>query len=442
LNTDEELLTRVLDRATGWITAETLRPLAEPAAAPSRRTRISRAIWNARLAPAAAAVAVILVVATALVVTGGTHQGKPAGQTAGGTSVPGLAGAPEYYAEVEGDELHGPHGPGPVAVVVRSTATGAVVARIPTPSIVAAPKAIPFSVAVAPDDRTFYALYANWGKKPGGDFWIYRFRITSSGRATRPAAVSGGLITGQDYLGNVGGFAVSPDGSRLALAVASGHASSVESGLATEILVIDLRTGAHATWRGGMDRPGQVFGIQSLSWTRGGGALAYQGQWCQPADVVYGLDGYVCVKLSSRVPSRYDGTDVVREISVTPGGGRLDSGPVLRSPAKAPEPEPVLADPSGKYLITMVSGATSGLQNVVKVSIATGDVTSVLGAVPRIPHLFGNYYLAADRTGRYVLAWMTGTAGGRQLHGWVQGGAYHQLAPALPPGGATIQMTW
>jgi hypothetical protein len=114
---------------------------------------------------------------------------------------------------------------------------------------------------------------------------------------------------------------------------------------------------------------------------------------------------------------------------------------VLRAPAKAPEPEPVLADPSGKYLITMVPDATPSQQNVVKVSIATGDVPSVLGIVPRFPHLFGNYNLAADRTGRYVLAWMTGSTNGRQLHGWVQGGTYHQLAPAPAPYGATLQMT-
>ena len=442
MNTDEELLTRALDRAAGRITAETLRPLTEPAAAPPRQARARRTLWNARLAPAAAAVAVVLVVAATLAVTGGTHQGKPPGRAAGGMSVPSLAGAPKYYAEVEGGKFDGPHGPGPVAVVVRSTATGAVVARIPAPVIAAAPKAMPFSVAAAPDDRTFYALYANWGRRPA-DFWIYRFRITSSGRATMPAAVRGGLITGQKYLGNVGGFVVSPDGSRLALAVESSTANTVQSGLATEILVIDLRTGTRATWQGGMDRPGQVFGVQSLSWTRGGEALAYQGQWCRPSEVGYGMDtGYTCVKWSSRVPSRYDGTDVVREISVTPGGGTLDSGPVLRAPAKAPEPEPVLADPSGKYLITMVRDATPSLQNVVKVSIATGDVTSVLGIVPRFPHLFGNYYLAADRTGRYVLAWMTGSANGRQLHGWVQGGAYHQLAPVPTPYGATLQMTW
>src|SRR6185437_2939113 len=61
VNTDEELLTRALDRAAGRITAETLRPLTEPAAAPPRQARARLTLWNARLAPAAAAVAVVLV---------------------------------------------------------------------------------------------------------------------------------------------------------------------------------------------------------------------------------------------------------------------------------------------------------------------------------------------------------------------------------------------
>jgi DNA-binding CsgD family transcriptional regulator len=42
-----------------------------------------------------------------------------AGRRTVGATVPGLAGAPEYYAEVEGSKLDGLHGPGPVAVVVR-----------------------------------------------------------------------------------------------------------------------------------------------------------------------------------------------------------------------------------------------------------------------------------------------------------------------------------
>jgi hypothetical protein len=439
LNTDEELLTRALDRAAARITAETLRPLAEPATAPPRLARARRAGWNARLAPAAAAVAVVLAVGVALLVAGGTHR---PGQ-AGGTPAVGAAGPPRYYAEVEGPELGGPHAPGPVAVVVRSTATGAVVARIPAPRIAAAPKAIPLSVAAGPDDRTFYALYANWGRVPA-DFWVYRFRITSSGRATTPAAISGGLITGQNYLGNVGGFVVSPDGSRLALAVASGPAGT-QRGLATEILVIDLRTGAHTAWRGGMDRPGQVFGILNLSWTRDGRTLAYRGQWCAPRGLSYGMTaGADCsTRGRNHQPLRAAGTDVVREISVTPAGGTLASGPVLRAPAKVSEPEPVLIDPAGKDLITIVDSAAPGTQNVVRVSIATGRVTSVLGSVPRGLVRSRGDFLAVDPTGRYALIWMAGnvTASLVPLHGWVHG-AYHQLAPTFGRYGARFQMTW
>ena len=33
-------------------------------------------------------------------------------------------------------------------------------------------------------------------------------------------------------------------------------------------------------------------------------------------------------------------------------------------------------------------------------------------------------------------------ASGLPLHGWVHGGAYHQLAPAFSVYGTTIQMTW
>jgi hypothetical protein len=129
-------------------------------------------------------------------------------------------------------------------------------------------------VAAGPDGRTFYAIYANYGRVPG-DLWIYRFRITASGTATGPAAINGGTIAGQDNLGNVGGFVVSPDGTRLAVAVASVHDGSSQSTVASEILVVDLRTGARSTWRGGMERDGQTFGIEDLSWTGNGESLAY-----------------------------------------------------------------------------------------------------------------------------------------------------------------------
>jgi hypothetical protein len=206
--------------------------------------------------------------------------------------------------------------------------------------------------------------------------------------------------------------------------------------VAGEILVIDLRTGAHTAWRGGMERTGQTFGIQSLSWTGDGKALAYRGQWCPPRYIQYGIaGGFDCSTLGQKhQPVRAEGTDVVREIQVIRGGGALDSGPVLRAPAKPAEPEPVLIDPSGKELITMVDSPAPGVMSVVKVSIATGRVTSVLGSVPRGLARFRADYLAVDPTGRYALIWMSGnTTKDGPLHGWVNAGAYHKLAPALGP---------
>jgi hypothetical protein len=440
MNTDEELLTGALDRAAGRITAETLRPLAEPETARPRRRR--RAIWNARLAPAAAAAGVVLVVAVALLVTSGTHHES----TPNGTPPPGLAAPPKYYAEVEGKFVRW-HGRDSVEVVVRSTATGAAVARVPNPAIAGAAKVLPLSVAAGPDGRTFYVIYANWGRVPG-DLWVYRFRITASGAATRPAAINGGTISGQDDLGNVGGFVVSPDGSRLALAVASVHDGSSQSTVAGEILVVDLRTGARATWRGGMERAGQTFGIVDLSWTGDGKSLAYLGAWCPPDGISYGIYGdFVCSTLGSRQqPPKAEGRDVVREIHLTPGGGTLNSGRVLRPPSRSSGPLPVLVDPDGRELITMVkSSAGPYAFEVVKTSIATGRVVSVLGSVSPVHPLFGGEYLAVDRTGDYVLVWTAGNAtNGLPLHGWVHGGSYHQLAPAFPPSypGGLYQMTW
>jgi hypothetical protein len=75
-----------------------------------------------------------------------------------------------------------------------------------------------------------------------------------------------------------------------------------------------------------------------------------------PASIYqYGIaGGFACSTLGQhRQPVRAEGTDVVREISVAPGGGTLDSGPVLRAPAKVSEPEPVLIDSGGKDLITI-----------------------------------------------------------------------------------------
>ena len=108
-------------------------------------------------------------------------------------------------------------------------------------------------------------------------------RRAAPGTVTGLAEINGGLITGQNILFNLGGFAVSPDGSQLALAVAATSADDSASAVAGEILVINPQTGAHTIWRGGMDRAGQILDIVNVSWTGNGQFLAYLAQWCPAA---------------------------------------------------------------------------------------------------------------------------------------------------------------
>ncbi len=448
----EERLTGALDAAAETVSPDRIRPLRE--AQPRRRpgTLTAPARWRSWLAPVAApvgaAAAVLLVVAVALVATSGNHHAASVAKGVPVVPASSAAGAPKYYAEVEG-KMYGWHGHDSVEVVVRATATGAVVARIPNPAIANTPEEIPISVAAAPGDRTFYAIYRNYDNTKLGQLWVYKFQLTAAGAATAPVAVNGGLITGQNSFDGVGGFVVSPDGSRLAVAVSATGAPTSAGTVAGEILVINLRTGAHAIWRGGLDEPGTVFGIQSLSWTGNSKSLVYLGQWCAPRYISYGIyGGFGCSTLgSAQSAPKAEGATVVRKVTATAAGGALSSGPVLLRPAVLAGARPVLVTPDGKSLIT-IANSTSGFQ-VVRMSIATGKVTSVLGPVPGPgpSAFFGSDYLAADSTGNYVLVWMAGNVtSGEPTHGWVHDGTYHQLAPTFADPAANsdawIQLTW
>ena len=249
----EERLADALHASADRVRDHHIRPLADSSGSQKPRTRPQG--W---LVPAAAALAVIVAIGLAVTLASQAHPGNKS-QASIAQPQPGN-GPPKYYAEVEG-KMYRWHGTDSVEVVVRATTTGAVVARVRNPVIAGQPEIMPFSVAAAPGDRTFYALYRNYGG--GSELWIYRFRILPSGHASALTPISGGPITGQNYLGNVGGFTVSPDGTRLALAVASDHdPNSATSAVAGQIVVINLRTGGHAVWRGGLNRPGQVFGIR------------------------------------------------------------------------------------------------------------------------------------------------------------------------------------
>jgi hypothetical protein len=426
MNRTEERLRDALSASAGRVSDSKLRPFPEseraPEPGPERWAKRNRK-W---LAPAGAAIAVLVVVALAVVATSGNH---PAGPVAGRAAASPQSAPPKYYAEVEGKIYSGRN----TQVVIRSTATGAVVARIANPVIAGRPKLSPLSVAAAAGDRTFYAVYSEDAYMGTGDLVIYRFQVTAPGTVTGLAEINGGLITGQNILFNLGGFAVSPDGSQLALAVAATSANDSASAVAGEILVINPQTGAHTIWRGGMDRAGQILDIVNVSWTGDGKFLAYLAQWCPAAAAGESMTGAICQTAYS--------DSQVRELDTASGGGALDTGPVLlRQSARYSLLAQALIDPDGTHLSALVQDA-KGLQ-VVTISVATGRITSVLYPSVAVSPMVAEVHLAADSTGDFLLLSQGGSG---PTHGWIRTGALRELAPFIPATDAVdgwMQLAW
>jgi hypothetical protein len=242
-------------------------PLDLPAV-PGRAPRAWRRLaWTA---PMAAAAAVLIVVAGSVAAgswlarSGDDRSGNPAALKQG-ASAGSFTGVPAYYVAVASPSL----------AVVRATATGATLARVTT--------RVPFvGVTGAADDRTFVldaqrqvvGPTVKWPGQPA----FYLLRLSASGaeqsftRLTIPALPKSTAVTG---------LALSPDGSKLAVEVASG--SYVQPGL-LEIRVYTLATGAFRTWSThGSDDPvdpdgftgSGVDGSQTISWAADSSTLAF-----------------------------------------------------------------------------------------------------------------------------------------------------------------------
>ncbi len=315
-------------------------------------------------------------------------------------------------AEVEGNISHGPR-----FVVVRSVGTGAVVAQVPNP-VDARHKQLSAIDVTTRDDQRFYILYSENRFTGNGDFMVYTFTLSPAGTVTGPAEVPGGVITGQYYLALDGGFAVAPDGTELAIATADPAAKGVPQALAEQIVLIDTRTGTRATWKGGLDRAGSVFDIESLSWTADSGALIYLAQWCPQGYSDQGSTGIGCITGFS--------SEQVRELSVSSGGGLLTSGRVLlSSSARIPYIGQALIDPDGAELTALVRLGGTSLQ-VVTIDVGTGKTQRVLYQLPAeetSANQISQFHLAPDSTGSHVLL------AGDLVHGRLSGGHLVSLPP-------------
>ena len=390
----EDRLADALGASARTVREDLLRP---PVLPPHRDRR-----WARWLAPAAAAAAVALVAVLVAALTGQAPAHSP--------SATGTPGPPRYYAVVG---LKG-------QPQVRSTATGAVTATVPVHVV---PNGGDGTITASANGTFFLAVATSQSHQQ-----IYQFRLTATGQVSGFSAVPGGLFSDL-----AGAMAASRDGSRLAVATSDSAFS------ANKIVVIDVRTGAHSVWQGGLARRGFVGAeISSLSWTAGQ-QLVFAWQRCYPMAV----NDQTC-EAASHGGRRAAG---VREISTASPGGRLDSGRVLlRQSARYPYIASALISPDGQTITALVMhgslehqapGTVPRQLSVVQISAATGRQVRVLYQRPLGPTFY--WTLSPDGPGTHWLLDGADSYGGgdgpRNLsklgyNGWISGGKLIPLQPA------------
>jgi len=351
------------------------RPWYRPAAS---RFRPGRRGWNTWLAPLAAAVLVVAVVLGSLAVT------RSGSGTATPSTPPGLAGLPPYYVAViampaDPASPADPADPAtaPSVAQVRSTATGAVLATI------AAPK--PYvgftAVTAAADDRTFVldAQGASFSmdrvrqlnsQHPGSVEYGRPFRLfvlhidpdpkSHSSRVSLRALPASFVPAGQ----GIGNMALSPDGTSLAAASPDGS----EHGYDMQLIVFNLVTGTRRVW--GFASADEIYMppamLGGLSWTADGQHVAFTG------------------------PGASAGSSVLRLLDTSdPGPNALAASKPMPTPAAITHTDEgwttAVITPDGRTAVFATAVTTRDGQEmlvrrrILKVSVATGQVTAILG---------------------------------------------------------------
>ncbi|HEY3902315.1 MAG TPA: hypothetical protein VGM14_00225 [Streptosporangiaceae bacterium] len=246
----ERRVANAINATAQQITADSIPPflaseLTQPGVSrPSLGTR-RRAGW---LVPAASAMSVAII-ATAALVIGNDLAGN----------VPSAGGAFEavrpYYAKVT---LEGPVSSNtPVAVTIRATATGKVLATVPSP----APRFVIRLVSAGTDDRTFVLAATQSGLAPPAlaavRFYSLGFDPATDAVSVSQLPISNVTVNTEDVSLQV---ALSPDGRSLAVITSTFNG----------IRLYSLPTGDQRTWTA---EPGED--LLGPAWAGGSGGLAF-----------------------------------------------------------------------------------------------------------------------------------------------------------------------
>jgi hypothetical protein len=339
-----------------------------------------------------------------LVLVTGASLVSPAQAT--GTS---RGGPPPFYAIASGWQS------GPL---VRATATGRVTARVPAP-----PGYRNCDNYIAAAARgTFFMICS--ARRAGQAEGIFRFRLTSSGRATRPALIAGRALRGLLVASQI---AASPDGSELALQVwRTGHGPIYTNTIPAGILVVSTRTGRSALWRSVPERPAaaQFAAAQDLSFTARGNELVALELRCPRSGDLNECSGRnQQEELRAYAPARRGGSLergrlLLRQSSFRPRGTELFDAFIRPGGREAS----VLLNhcpPRGtcRQWVAEVPVTGRGLSRIL---FRTSGGTAFKGVFAR---LFGS-----DPTGRYLL--LNARVRSARLNGWLDHGRLRPLTPA------------
>jgi hypothetical protein len=409
-------LTDAMSAAAGTVRDQDLRPLAAPQRPRRRRRRQARAA-------VAAATAMVGVIGLAAAVSHGLSGTRQSGG-------PGILPAAPLPFYVTTDLAI-------TKIVVRSTATGKVVAVVPVTPVGNTGYATVAPTLATGGDGTFYVAAFERGVP---EEQIYRFRLTAAGHVTGFARVPGGALRPGWAADSM---AASASGSRIAVG-AYYYLSNVNRGpkASDQVVVINTHTGAQRIWPGGSLAGGySFFRVASLSWAGGSRELAVLGQWCRAVDPNPGGEG--CPRSESQAQ--------LRAINPAgPGGGSVLDGRLLLRQAPRTYLAQALLSPDGSVITAMVlrgkivgnpqiSGIFPADLSVEQVSAATGrplgviyrrylgDTSSVSGPVS------DPLTLIADATGSHLIlnGGICNMNCSNEFNGWLDSG---RLVP-LPPAG-------
>jgi hypothetical protein len=320
-------------------------------------------------------------------------------------------------------------------VVVRSTATGKVVAVVPVTPVGNTGSLVAPALATGGNGTVYLAAFQRGVREEQ----IYRFRLTAAGHVRGFARVPGGALRpgwAADAL------AASANGSRIAVG-AFYYPSHVNPGpkQSDQVVVINTHTGAQRIWRGGSLAGGyNFFRVASLSWA-GDRKLAVLGEWCRVASTVPG--GENCPRGQRRAQLRTFNP-------AGPGGGSVLDGRLLLRQAPRTFLAQALVSPDGSVITAMVlrgkiignpqvSGGFPANLSVEQVSAATGHPlgviyrrylgdTSIESGTESDPLM-----LIADATGIHLILYggVCNLHCSNEFNGWLDGG---RLVPLLPTG--------